>query len=99
MGADLVIAPEAEHDLDEAYAWYEEQRNGLGEEFLTSADACIAAIRRTPKAGRLVHKNYRRALTRRFPYAVYYRVDGDNCVVYRVLDCRQKPQKTEDSLK
>ncbi len=34
MAAKLIIAPEAEQDLGEAYAWYEYRRAGLGEEFL-----------------------------------------------------------------
>ena len=33
MAAELIIAPEAEQDVAEAYAWYEIQRSGLGEEF------------------------------------------------------------------
>jgi hypothetical protein len=49
MAADLIIAPEAESDLAEAYAWYERQRIGLGEDFVACVDACIHAIRRTPK--------------------------------------------------
>jgi hypothetical protein len=35
----------------------------------------------------------------RFPYAVYYKVDDDVCVVFRVLDCRQEPEKTAEALK
>jgi toxin ParE1/3/4 len=38
MAAKLVIAPEAELDLAEAYVWYEKRRVGLGEEFLNSVD-------------------------------------------------------------
>lgn len=41
MAAELVIAPEAELDIAEAYIWYEGRRAGLGEEFLSSVDACI----------------------------------------------------------
>jgi hypothetical protein len=36
---ELVIAPEAEMDIAEAYVWYEDRRAGLGEEFLSSVDA------------------------------------------------------------
>ncbi|MEW6574359.1 MAG: hypothetical protein AB1374_12100 [Bacillota bacterium] len=35
MAAELVVAPEAEQDITDAYAWYEERRPGLGEEFLS----------------------------------------------------------------
>jgi plasmid stabilization system protein ParE len=59
MAAELIIAPEAEQDIDEAYAWYERQRVGLGERFLTSVDACIQAICRTPEMHQTIHENYR----------------------------------------
>jgi len=41
MAAELIIAPEAEFDIGDAYGWYEERRSGLGEEFLSCIDACI----------------------------------------------------------
>src|ERR1035438_8105643 len=49
MAVELAIAPEAELDLAEAYAWYENRRAGLGEEFLSSVDACLEGIRRRPE--------------------------------------------------
>lgn len=71
MAAELVIAPEVEVDLEEAYAWYEERRPGLGEDFLGCVDATIHAIRRTPELHAKVYEEYRRVLLRRFPYAVF----------------------------
>jgi len=56
MSADLVIAPEAEGDIAEAYVWYERRRAGLGEEFLSSVDACIESIRRHPEMCPVVHE-------------------------------------------
>ena len=72
MPAKLVIAPEAELDIAEAYVWYERRRIGLGEEFLSSVDACMEGIRRQPEMCPLVYETYRRSLIRRFPYAVFY---------------------------
>jgi hypothetical protein len=71
MAAELVIAPEAVGDIAEAYAWYEARRVGPGEEFLGCVDACIEAIRRMPAMHPMIHGSYRRALARRFPYAVF----------------------------
>lgn len=93
MAADLVIAPEVEQDLDEAYAWYEERRVGLGEEFLTRVDACIQAIRRTPETYAAVHELYRRALVRQFPYAVFYEYVGNVVTVYCVSHTARDPQR------
>jgi hypothetical protein len=33
MAVELVVSPEVEFDLAEAYLWYERQRVGLGERF------------------------------------------------------------------
>lgn len=41
----LIILPEAEQDVAQAYILYEEQELGLGEEFLRCVDACIHFIR------------------------------------------------------
>lgn len=70
MAVSLSLVPEASLDVRDAYAWYERRRPGLGEEFLSSVEACLEAIRRRPEMCAPLHENYRRALTRRFPYAV-----------------------------
>jgi len=67
MAAELIIAPEAQLDVDDAYRWYEDRRSGLGEEFLGCVDACIQAICRMPEFHAKVHEEYRRGLVRRFP--------------------------------
>ncbi len=48
MLVELAIAPEAESDIAEACVWYEGRRPGLGDEFLSSVDACLASIVRRP---------------------------------------------------
>lgn len=98
MGVELVIAPEAEQDLDEAYAGYEKQRVGLGEEFLSSVDACIEFICRFLESGQIVHKEYRRALVRRFPYGVFFDYDGKRLTVYCVMHTARDPNKWRERL-
>jgi plasmid stabilization system protein ParE len=93
MAVSLVIAPEAGEDVVEGYSWYEEKRVGLGEEFLSSVDASMEAIRRFPEMCPVVHESYRRGLVRRFPYAVYYEQVGDVVTVYSVFHTAQDPQK------
>jgi hypothetical protein len=41
---------------------------------------------------------FHRMLARRFPYAIYYKVDGNVCTVWRVLDCRQRPGRMRREL-
>jgi plasmid stabilization system protein ParE len=98
MAARLVIAPEAELDLADAYAWYEKRRAGLGEEFLTSVDACLEGIRRQPEMYALAHGSYRRALIRRFPFAIFYEHAEAQVTVYSVFHTSRDPEKWRQRL-
>jgi plasmid stabilization system protein ParE len=98
MAAEFIIAPEAEHDIAEAYAWYEGRRTGLGEEFLSCVEASLEAIRRTPEMHAVVHENYRRGLVRRFPYAVFYEYAGDTVTVYGIFHTARHPDKWRQRL-
>jgi len=98
MAAELIIAPEAEQDMAEAYGWYEGRRTGLGEELLSCVDARIEAIRRTPEMHAVVHENYRRGLVRRFPYAVFYEYVGGTVTVYCVFHTSRDPDKWRQRL-
>lgn len=93
MAADLIIDPTVECDLSDAYAWYEEQRAGLGEDFLVRIDACIEGILRHPEAYSSVHERYRRALVRRFPYAVFYDYGDGTVTAYGVFHTARDPEK------
>lgn len=98
MAADLILAPEAEQDIGDAYDWYERRRPGLGEEFLGCVDACIQRICRTPDLFGTVHKEYRRALIRRFPYTVFYESDGQSVTIFAIFHTSRDPEKWRDRL-
>ena len=98
MPAESIIAPEAEEDVADAYAWYESRRPGLGEEFLSCVDACIEAICHMPRIHAVVHENYRRGLVRRFPYAVFYEHAGSTVTIYCVFHTSRDPDKWRQRL-
>ncbi|MBN1866352.1 type II toxin-antitoxin system RelE/ParE family toxin [Candidatus Sumerlaeota bacterium] len=98
MLVDLVFAPEVEQDIDEAFAWYEERRPGLGEESLSCVDACIQSLCRNPEMHGVVHAAYRRGLVRRFPYSVFYEHAGNTVTVYCVFHCSRDPEKWRQRL-
>lgn len=98
MLRNLIILPEAELDVTQAYIWYEEQELGLGEEFLRRVDDCIQFIRRNPEMYQVAHENYRRAIVRRFPYVVFYEYSETTVIVYAVFHCSQDPKKWRSRL-
>ena len=89
----MIIRPEAEADLAHARDWYERQRAGLGAEFLLCVEEVLERIGRTPEMYMVVHHDVRRALTRRFPYAVYYRIAGNDVVVLGIFHTRRDPRE------
>ncbi len=98
MAVELIFVPEAEEDVDGAYAWYESRRSGLGEEFMSCVDACLQAIRRNPEMYACAHESYRRALVRRFPYSVFYECADDIVIVYCIFHNAQNPVKWRQRL-
>jgi plasmid stabilization system protein ParE len=93
MAVELIIAQEAQQDIEEAYGWFEERRTGLGEDFLGCVDAAVQNICRIPELYAKVHEDYRRALVRRFPYAVFYEYTGVKVIVYSIFHTSQDPYK------
>ncbi len=93
MAAELIVAPEAETDIAEAYGWYDSQRVGRGEEFLRCVDACIQGICRSPLAHAVFHKSYRRGIVRRFPHVVFYEYEDEKVTVYCVFHTSRDPDK------
>lgn len=95
MSARLIVRSAAETDIAEAAIWYEGRARGLGADFLRAVDVALAEVARTPGRFPLVHRECRRALLRRFPYAVYF-VSGSRTVsVIACLHVRRDPQTWE----
>ncbi len=93
MNFNLTVLPDAEQDISEAYRWYEERSPGLGSEFLRAMDACLASIWRNPALRQTIDDLTRRALVRRFPYAVYYITEGDRIAVIACFHVRRDPKR------
>ena len=90
----IKILESAKQDLLKGYAFYEKQKEGLGDYFLNSLFSDIESLHLY--AG--VHQKFwgfYRMLSKRFPYAIYYKLEKDEVIVYAILDCKQDPKKIE----
>jgi len=81
LSYEVQIRRSAELEIAEAQVWYESQQSGLGREFRTEISRVIDRLAETPFVYQIVHRNVRRAIIRRFPYLVWYRVIGANVIV------------------
>jgi plasmid stabilization system protein ParE len=95
----IKLLSSAADDLDAGRRFYDRQGEGVGTYFLDSLFSDIDSL--ALYAG--IHAKvfgYHRLLSRRFPYAVYYRLEEDDlAVVWRVLDLRQNPARIGRALR
>jgi plasmid stabilization system protein ParE len=99
MSLPIIVRPEAEADIATAFAWYEEQRAGLGSDFLDEIGRCFQRIEDHPEIYPIVYRRYRRALTRRFPYKVFYVVEQDYVSVVAIVHAARHSQRWRSRLR
>jgi len=94
----LIILNEAEEDISQAILFYESQVNGLGQYFLDSISSDIESLH-IYCGIHIKIRNYHRLLSKRFPYAIYYKYSENTIYIYAVLDCRSNPKKLGQRIK
>jgi len=92
MTLPVVFRRRFRQDLGAGFDWYEEQRPGLGEEFLSAVQATLRGIEQFPEMFVSLHRDVRRAIVSRFPFAVFYLVEPQRIVVLRVLHTARDPK-------
>ena len=85
----VFIRPRAEEDLRQARRWYEAQRAGLGDELIEEVKRAIILLEDQPQRRPPYYRGFRRLLTRRFPYKLFYRLEGDHVVLFRILHAKR----------
>ena len=89
----VVFRPEARAEVLEAQNWYESRAVGLGLEFARVVDAAVASAARNPETFAYVAGTCRRALLRKFPFSLVFRVRGDELLVIAVFHHRRNPSQ------
>ncbi len=88
----LLIQQEALLEIQEAFDWYEDQKNGLGHELLDEIEVCYTKISAHPERYGYINQDYRRIKTNRFPYILVFEIDGNNIVVNSVRHIKRQPR-------
>lgn len=87
----LVSEQRADLDIEAVFDWYEKEQPRLGIEFLDELRATYNRIVAGPFKYQHLRSGIRRALLRRFPYAVYFAVEQTVIVVLTVLHASRDP--------
>lgn len=87
----LLLDPAAKAEVSQAALFYEDCREGLGEEFLVAVEAAFDQIRKYPTLWRILKGRFRRYLVQQFPYGVIYAVERRTIYVAAVMHLKRKP--------
>jgi toxin ParE1/3/4 len=89
----LSVSPRAEREALDAARWYEGESPGLGVAFLEVAEKTLDAVAEVPLRFPLLHRDVRRALLKRFPYGVFFRVQPHRIRVISILHLARDPAR------
>ncbi|MBI4499819.1 MAG: type II toxin-antitoxin system RelE/ParE family toxin [Gemmatimonadetes bacterium] len=92
MTSRVVFRREARAEVRAARKWYDEQVEGLGDEFSRTLDATVAAIASRPRAFPLAYGAFHQCVMRRFPYALFFRIRDDEVIIIAVHHQRRDPE-------
>ena len=101
MSYKVKLLPNAYSDLRKAKKWYNEQREGLGEEFKAEVNKEIDYISYYPRHYQTKFKDLRQSLVSRFPYAIFYSIDeeGKRIIIFGILFTGRNPRIIKERIK
>ena len=79
-------------ELIEAQDWYEGELSGLGRRFRHAVDEVVERMTANPRQFPVVYKNIRRALLHRFPYSLFFVIDGESLLVISCFHASRNPK-------
>lgn len=85
--------PSAVADIIAAAEWYDDQRAGLGDEFVTEVDAVIRSLAKNPGIHGVRFADVRCARLKRFkPYGVFFYLWQGEVIVFSVFHASRNPE-------
>jgi len=93
----IKILDKALEDIEKGLSFYQAQDKNLGVYFLDNIIVDIESLQLYAGIHKKV-KSFYRLLAKRFPYAIYYKIDQNIVYIYAVLDCRMNPLKIKQRL-
>ena len=88
---EVSLHEDADAEFKAAIRFYESRQPGLGEIFLQRISESFASIETQPLAGQILFHNFRRRLSRQFPYSIVYRVEAERIFILAVAHWRRRP--------
>lgn len=82
---------EVREDIQDAWLWYEEQKEGLGDEFVDHVETAIQKISLNPFRFPIASENRRKAVLPRFPFTIFFEVVEPDIIIIAVFHFSRNP--------
>ncbi|MGH8224534.1 MAG: type II toxin-antitoxin system RelE/ParE family toxin [Gammaproteobacteria bacterium] len=99
MSFHVYVRGAAERDVASVQDWYEKQRSGLGAEFLDEFDRVLTLLAQSPFIYPVLYRDIRRAVLHRFPFLVWYQIEGNIVTVLACTHGKRNPATTRERLR
>ena len=86
----VVVLEDAAEDMESGRRFYESREPGIGDYFIESILSDVASLA-LYWGIHPVHFGFRRMLSKRFPFGIYYEIENETAYVYAILDMRRDP--------
>ena len=89
----LEVRDKADLEVKEAFLYYENKSQGLGERFLAQVENCFKRIILNPEQFPRRYRSYREAVVNKFPYVVIYNLRSERIIILSVFNTWKDPKK------
>jgi len=96
MKYNIEISEIAEDEMQEAYLWYETQREGLGERLQQRIDEMIESIEDNPRKFQVRYEDVRIAFLHKFRYGIHLRIQGETIFIIGFFHTSMNPERWKD---
>ena len=93
----ILLLAESLRDLADGVHFYERQAAGVGAYFLDSILADVESLQYLAGTHQIVFGCHRK-LAKRFPFAIYYKIENNTVRIRAILDCRADPARIRERL-
>ena len=95
MSLPIVFRRIARQEMDDAVAWYQSERPGLGIELTVEIERLLGRIGADPRQFRQVRGEIRRAVLLRFPYTIHFLIESKRIVGLAIFHAKRNPKRLE----
>ncbi len=87
----------AELEISEAFIFYEEEAENLGDKFLKSLERSIEIIGSNPKLYPKRRKPYRACPMKDFPFLIFYSIEKEKILIHSIFNTSRDPKNWIES--